>query len=296
MKKILAVLATAAVLVACEKNGTDQKPEDPNTVTYAGVTYKTVTLADGQTWMAENLRFVPEGMTVSENPTEGDIWYPYSIDGKTTTAIKDAKAIEELGYLYNYYTALKLDKKKIDELVAAKDEKAILDYLKGFEGTQGICPDGWHLPTVKELTNLVGQRIGVRDTRYPEADRPEVINEKASFYDATYKIGKVMNANNVGFNITFPGLVNKTSFTGKGIYLPAAIAGGEGKCSVAEWVGKPAMNGFIGSTVYLPSTKFNNIQFWGAQTTFAKNYPDGGMQVNFTNIGSGYSVRCVKNK
>ena len=37
---------------------------------YDGVKYKTVVLADGNTWMAENLRFIPRGRTVSSDPAE----------------------------------------------------------------------------------------------------------------------------------------------------------------------------------------------------------------------------------
>ena len=42
---------------------------------YDGVEYKTVKLADGNTWMAENLRFIPRGRTVSSDPAEdAGIW------------------------------------------------------------------------------------------------------------------------------------------------------------------------------------------------------------------------------
>ena len=99
MKKIYSIMIAAAVAFAftsCEEttpdNGTDGteqggggegtdepgddteepggEPEDPNTLTYGGVTYKTVTLSNGQTWMAEPLRYVPDGMTVSSDPAD----------------------------------------------------------------------------------------------------------------------------------------------------------------------------------------------------------------------------------
>ncbi len=48
------------------------------------VDYKTVTLKDGRTWMAENLRYVPEGKTPSSDPAEeAGIWYPAANADKT---------------------------------------------------------------------------------------------------------------------------------------------------------------------------------------------------------------------
>ena len=59
-----------------ETGGSVQEPETP-TVSWGGVDYKTVTLKDGRTWMAENLRYVPEGKTPSSDPAEeAGIWYP----------------------------------------------------------------------------------------------------------------------------------------------------------------------------------------------------------------------------
>ena len=63
---------------------------------YDGVEYKTVTLADGNTWMAENLRFIPRGKTVSSNPAEdAGIWYPASNADK----VADPALAETLGLL-----------------------------------------------------------------------------------------------------------------------------------------------------------------------------------------------------
>ncbi len=45
----------------------DGEVETP-TVEWGGVKYKIVTLKDGRTWMAENLRYVPEGKTISSDP------------------------------------------------------------------------------------------------------------------------------------------------------------------------------------------------------------------------------------
>ncbi|WP_368123343.1 fimbrillin family protein, partial [Bacteroides thetaiotaomicron] len=47
---------------------------------YDGITYNTVTLSNGTTWMAEPLRYVPDGYTPSSDPAaDSHIWYPYEL-------------------------------------------------------------------------------------------------------------------------------------------------------------------------------------------------------------------------
>lgn len=85
-----------------------------DTMTIGSESYPTRTIG-GRVWMAENVRFLPEGATIGE-----DVWYP-----------GDASKLATLGYLYNYATA-----------------------------TNGICPDGWHVPTADELSLLIGADCG----------------------------------------------------------------------------------------------------------------------------------------
>lgn len=85
-----------------------------DTMTIGGESYATRTIG-GRVWMAENVRFLPEGATIGE-----DVWYP-----------GDASKLATLGYLYNYATA-----------------------------TNGICPEGWHVPTADELSLLIGADCG----------------------------------------------------------------------------------------------------------------------------------------
>lgn len=75
MKKFCFLLAAAALVAACQKPSNGGGPVDDNTLSYGGVTYKTVTLSNGQTWMAEPLRYVPEArrfpMTLLRLPESG---------------------------------------------------------------------------------------------------------------------------------------------------------------------------------------------------------------------------------
>lgn len=46
----------------------DDLPEDSDLLEYAGVKYRIRQLSNGTTWMAENLRYIPEGKRVSSSP------------------------------------------------------------------------------------------------------------------------------------------------------------------------------------------------------------------------------------
>ncbi len=114
---------------------------------YYGETYKIVTLADGNTWMAENLRYVPDGKTPSADPSvESGIWYPQQVvetDGTYVAQVStDAAYVARVGYYYDFCTAV--------GIAEITEENSTT-----FEGVQGICPKGWHIPTVGELTALV---------------------------------------------------------------------------------------------------------------------------------------------
>ena len=66
------------------------------TVEWGGVKYKIVTLKDGRTWMAENLRYVPEGKTISNDPKDGNgVWYPCNL-----SKAADPSLTETAGLLY----------------------------------------------------------------------------------------------------------------------------------------------------------------------------------------------------
>ncbi len=107
-----------------------EEPEKPDTgesgagVTLGGVTYATAVVA-GREWMAENLRYLPsDGWSAHTH-----YWYP-----------DDSKAkAETLGLLYSYIVATG------GELPAPDDAEKV----------QGICPDGWRLPTIGELETLI---------------------------------------------------------------------------------------------------------------------------------------------
>lgn len=88
-----------------------------------GKEYKTVKIGD-QTWMAENLAWLPEIHNSYELSEKKARYYVFACDSKD---VKEAKATEnykKYGVLYNYKAAIK------------------------------ACPNGWHLPSDAEWTAL----------------------------------------------------------------------------------------------------------------------------------------------
>ncbi len=82
----------------------DDLPEDSDLLEYAGVKYRIRQLSNGTTWMAENLRYIPEDKRVSSSPSEENgIWYPCTT---SFTASSDTEYIQRQGLLYDLATAV----------------------------------------------------------------------------------------------------------------------------------------------------------------------------------------------
>ena len=227
---------------------------------YDGVEYKTVKLADGNTWMAENLRFIPRGRSVSSDPVEdAGIWYPAANADKTA----DPALAETLGLLYDAATAFGV-------------KEITLDNAASFEGTQGICPEGWHLPTAVEMTGLVGH-----------CTNAELINTEAPYYDATIKGASLAALKEAGWEWTFASCRNKTSVSGNGSYLSTTYDGIYG-----------VMSYLLGSTFSKATTNddgsLKNAQYYYMMPTY--NASNEKVAVAYGNFLSGVSVRCVKDK
>ncbi|MFA5325549.1 MAG: FISUMP domain-containing protein [Bacteroidales bacterium] len=92
-------------------------------------------------WMVENLRYIPSGKSVSSDPTtESGIWYPFDVD--EDVVMTSSEDVKKYGYLYDTATAM-----DISEITEANSGT--------FEGVQGICPSGWHIPTQAEAQALL---------------------------------------------------------------------------------------------------------------------------------------------
>ena len=128
----------------CKTDSSDTCEYGTLTDSRDGQTYKTVKIGD-QWWMAENLNYDP-GQGVF-----GDSTYDWSwCYGKRDN--KDSSTCDMLGRLYTWAAA-------IDSIKLAKDSIHPLDcgYEKKCDlvgSVQGVCPNGWHLPSDAEWSVL----------------------------------------------------------------------------------------------------------------------------------------------
>ncbi len=100
-----------------------------------GQTYKTVKIGT-QIWMAENLNYADSTSTPS-------------LIGKSWCYDNDEENCEKFGRLYTWAAVI--------DSVALEAEGLTCGYKKVCrmpEKVQGICPDGWHVPSEKEMTAL----------------------------------------------------------------------------------------------------------------------------------------------
>ncbi len=235
--------------------------------TYDGVEYKTVTLADGNTWMAENLRFVPRKRTVSSDPLEdAGIWYPAANADK----VADPALAETLGLLYDAATALGVDAITVENAAT-------------LEGAQGICPPGWHIPTAAEMTGLVGH-----------CSNSAMVNTAAPYYDAAIKGASIAALKAAGWEWTFAGTRNKTNTASKGSWLITENAEDDGSITYG------AMTYLLGSTHHQTTKNddgsIKNVQYYYMMSTYNTSKGNEKLTVAYGNFLSGASVRCVKDK
>lgn len=85
-----------------------------------GHTYKTIVIK-GETWMAENLAYLPQVSPPSEISSTEKHYYVYGYEGSDVEEAKATKNYETYGVLYNWQAAA--------------------------DRFQGVCPAGWSLPS-----------------------------------------------------------------------------------------------------------------------------------------------------
>ena len=210
-----------------------------------GNVYRIVKLGN-QVWMAENLRTtryadgrkIPLGTTTSD-----DVAYRYYPNNNSAN-------VSTYGYLYNWAAVMK----------GASSSDA------NPSGVQGICPDGWHVPSDAEWTEL---------TNYVKSQSQYVCG------DYTGNIAKAL-ASETGWKPddeecaagNNPSANNATGFSAR----PAGIYHGD-------------YDGFG-----------NDANFWSATQGHSDyaydrslNYGNASVDRNNNSKNYGYSVRCIRN-
>lgn len=262
---------------------------DQNYFLYDGERYATVTLSNGTTWMADNLRYVPAGLTPSSDPAvDSHIWYPYELnyaqaqaDGKVATnldakyviPLTDAASIAEYGYLYDLYAAL-------------NGTEVTADNYKTFENARGICPPGWHIPNRAEYYDLIGAtnpNASIGETSGNKTD-PEAL-----FWDASKNYASIANSI-AGFGYRFSGYRFASATATR--YQSTVVW--SGNCTDETYYGKPALSYLMTSTAYQPNPS-GVPQFFGVMSTFTtSNYPEGRLSLSYISTLCGQALRCVK--
>ncbi|MEA3448560.1 MAG: FISUMP domain-containing protein [Bacteroidota bacterium] len=102
-----------------------------------GTTYETVRLGD-QEWMSESLKYLPEVSAPGSGGSSSPYYYVYGYDGTDVTAAKATDNYSTYGVLYNYNAAM-----------AGASSSDVNP-----SGVQGVCPNGWHLPSDAEWKEL----------------------------------------------------------------------------------------------------------------------------------------------
>lgn len=135
------ITRSASDTVARPQDGQPCANEDSVVTDVDGNQYLTVQIGT-QCWMKENLR-------TTRFPNGKEIALGKKKDGYTPLryAPKDSLArVPEFGFLYNW--------------CAAMNESA--SSTSNPSGVQGICPDGWHLPSASEWQQLVDYQDGIK--------------------------------------------------------------------------------------------------------------------------------------
>jgi uncharacterized protein (TIGR02145 family) len=126
------------------------QPASPDENTFLdlrdGNVYHTVTIGN-QIWMAENLRYLPNVIFPSMTSSTTPYCYVYGYDGDDIYEAIASPNYITYGTLYNWPAAM----------AGSSSSTA------NPSGIQGICPTGWHLPSISEwdqLSTFLGEMAG----------------------------------------------------------------------------------------------------------------------------------------
>ncbi len=243
--------------------------------TYAGVKYNIVKMKDGKWWMAQNLAYLPEGCTPATelSAVTAGVFAPIQVNAAKTAAefTTDPAVVTRNGYLYQAEVALGL---KVGDLKSVEEAQAL-------EGAQGICPQGWHVPTLDDIIALVGKSVGA------------TTNTAAPYYDGAN--GSIVKLNEDGFNMDAFGAVSIQDNTKTTGTFMGWASGYPDKISSGMFCGS-SYAGVTYNTSGEAASGVKNLQFYGFMPMTNKateaEYTCNGTKVSYRIAGP---VRCVRN-
>ena len=258
-----------------EQGDLEEKLED-GYIVYAGTKYTVAKMKDGKWWMTQNLAYLPEGYTPATDlsAVTAGVFAPLRVNADQTAAefTTDEAVVTSNGYLYQAEVALGL---KVGDLTSVADAQAL-------EGAQGICPQGWHIPAIADITGLVGKAVSPIET-----------NAQAPYYDGANGSIKLLNAD--GFNMAAVGAVSiqdNTKTTGAYMGFMAAY---KDRLTSSMFCGS-TYAGVTYNTAGDETSGVKNLQFFGlmpmTNKTSEDQYTCNGTKVSYRIAGP---VRCVRN-
>ena len=242
--------ATCTVNVTAEIFGSFTDSRDGNI-------YKSIEIGN-QIWMAENLKYLPADADVS-GPDRGSktepYYYVYDYNGTDKEAAKATENYKTYGVLYNWAAAM------------AKSESS--NSIPS--GVQGICPEGWHLPSDAEWTALENYLIanGYNYDGSTEGNKIAIAMAEPGLWRDYQVTGTIGNSAN------YPEYANKSGFS--------ALPGGY---RLVDGV----FYGITTSSVWWSSTEDNKDDAYYWLLYHIRSYLSGYNDDN----GRGFSVRCVR--
>ena len=102
-----------------------------------GQTYSTIEIGS-QTWMAENLAYLPSVSPSSAESYTTPYYYVYGYNGTSVNSAKATSNYNTYGVLYNWSAAM----------------AGAASSSSNPSGVRGVCPSGWHLPSDAEWKTL----------------------------------------------------------------------------------------------------------------------------------------------
>ena len=235
MKKTIISLLALVFIYSCT-------PQDaPNTFTDSrdGKVYKTVTIGE-QVWMAENLAYLPSVVGPATESDTDPYYYVYDYDGTDVDEATATENYQTYGVLYNWPAAIT------------------------------ACPDGWHLPSDAEWTQLEEYLIANGYNYDGTTTGNQIAKSMANYsgWNTSSTVGAVGNTD-------YPEYRNKSGFT--------ALPGG--------------YRYYNGTFIYLGGNGY-----WWSSTQDSTSYAwlrylrcyNSNVYRDYYNKENGFSVRCVR--
>ncbi len=216
--------------------------------------YSIKKMPDGRWWMTQDLCYTTKGITIGDGICK--IWYPCSDSALDWDSSSEGIITKGLLYADN----------------VAFNTTITTTTARRLEGAQGLCPEGWHIPTLDEFMGLVGKCTNSQvETK---TDAP--------FYDASRGHGSLSMLEEGGFNPVQSGYVRGS---GKNFENNGSIQG------------YLASRGYISTSYIFCSSAYSQTMWYALILNSVNNTADVGYMSNSTtSTPFAGSVRCIKNK